>query len=50
LRANGIQLLEFYACKGTVFLGLAVADPRAVAFLTDRYGRVEIGSWLKPIN
>jgi hypothetical protein len=50
LRSKGIQLLEFYACKGTVFLGLAVADPPAVAFLTNRYGYVEIGSWLQPVD
>ena len=50
LKSSGIEILEFYDCNGTPFLGLAVADPKSVAFLTNRYGHVEIGSWLKPAD
>ncbi len=50
LRSHRIQLLEFYPCKNTVFLGLAVADSRSVAFLTNRYGHVEVAGWLQPVT
>jgi len=50
LRSHGIQLLEFYPCKNTVFLGLAVADSQSVDFLTSRYGHVEVAGWLQPVS
>ena len=50
LRSHGIHLLEFYPCKGTVFLGLAVADQKSIDFLTSRYGHVEVGGWLQPVS
>jgi hypothetical protein len=50
LRSHGVQLLEFYPCKGTVFLGLAVANQKSIDFLTSRYGHVEVGGWLQPLT
>jgi hypothetical protein len=50
LESNGIVVLEFYPCKGTVFLGIAVADQRSIDFLTNRYGHVEVGGWLQPLT
>ena len=50
LKSKGIQLLEFYPCTGSVFLGLVVADQQSIDFLTGRYGEVEIGGWLQPVS
>ena len=50
LKSHGILLLEFGPCKGTVFLGIAVADSKSVDFLTSRYGHVEIAGWLQPLG
>ena len=50
LEAHGIQVLEMYMCKKSLFMVVPVADKPSVDFLTSRYGNVKVDGWLLPVR
>jgi hypothetical protein len=50
LEAHGIQVLEMYMCKNSLFMVVPVADQPSVDFLTSRYGNVKVDGWLLPVR
>ena len=50
LKARGIVLLEFYMCRGSLFIGVAVADKGTVDFLSTRYAPAKVTGWLQPVS
>jgi len=49
LEVRGIQVLEMYMCKKSLFMVVPVADQATVDFLTSRYGNVKVDGWLLPV-
>jgi hypothetical protein len=49
LRTHGAYVLDAEICGHTVRVVVAVADSKAIAYLSQQYGALEISGWLQPL-